>query len=313
MQPFFREKNNHQGMTLIEVLVVLALLAVVLVPAINALTATNRIWSHNSAINPCITQTNATMTWISREIRGAAQPSSSVNSVLVEDEGKRLIIYRYNETTSEWEKIVYQINANHQLKKVILSESDPADIISAAIPTENASGWATLLEAVTSHPVFKRPENSRTVEVNLQVSDSGQSNERFVPFNLASTYMIRSREVGAITGEPVPDETEPAVVPVTKIVVNPGSTTLVMTGFYKKHEQKVSATIWPANATDKSVTWKSSNEEWVRVEYDPANSLTAKIILNKVSASPPSSITVTAMANNDGTNGMCTVYIHYFI
>ncbi|NLV22836.1 MAG: hypothetical protein GXY49_12800, partial [Syntrophomonadaceae bacterium] len=129
----------------------------------------------------------------------------------------------------------------------------------------------------------------------------------------ASTYMIRSREVGAITGDPVPDETEPPVVAVTQVVVNPGSTTLVMTGLLKKHEQEVSATIWPANATDKSVIWKSSNEEWVRVEYDPANSLTAKIILNKVAVSPPSSITVTATANGGGTNGTCTVSIHYLI
>ncbi len=304
---------GNQGITLIEVLVVLVLLAVVLAPAVNAIATTNRVWSHNKAINPSITQANLSMTWLSREIRGATQPSSTVDSVLVEDTGQRLIIYHYNENTSEWEKIIYQINADNQLRKIILSEPDPAAILSAGIPDDSDSGWTTLLEGVTSNPVFNRPANSRTVEINLEVSDSGQVNPRFAPYNLASTYMIRSREVGAITGDPVPDETEPAVVPVTKVVVNPGSTTLVMTGLLKKHEQEVSATIWPANATDKSVIWKSSNEEWVRVEYDPANSLTAKIILNKVAVSPPSSITVTATANGGGTNGTCTVSIHYLI
>jgi len=304
---------GNQGITLIEVLVVLVLLAVVLAPAVNAIATTNRVWSHNKAINPSITQANLSMTWLSREIRGATQPSSTVDSVLVEDTGQRLIIYHYNENTSEWEKIIYQINADNQLRKIILSEPDPAAILSAGIPDDSDSGWITLLEGVTSNPVFNRPANSRTVEINLEVSDSGQVNPRFAPYNLASTYMIRSREVGAITGDPVPDETEPAVVPVTKVVVNPGSTTLVMTGLLKKHEQEVSATIWPANATDKSVIWKSSNEEWVRVEYDPANSLTAKIILNKVAVSPPSSITVTATANGGGTNGTCTVSIHYLI
>ena len=317
MQVFSKERCenrwNHRGMTVIEVLIVIVLMAVVLAPAVNALSTTTKIWSHNSAINPCIAQANASMMWISRDIRGATQPSSTVDSVLVEDTGQRLIIYHYNENTSEWEKIIYQINADNQLRKIILSEPDPAAILSAGIPDDSDSGWITLLEGVTSNPVFNRPANSRTVEINLEVSDSGQVNPRFAPYNLASTYMIRSREVGAITGDPVPDETEPAVVPVTKVVVNPGSTTLVMTGLLKKHEQEVSATIWPANATDKSVIWKSSNEEWVRVEYDPANSLTAKIILNKVAVSPPSSITVTATANGGGTNGTCTVSIHYLI
>lgn len=302
---------GDQGITLIEVLVVLVLLAVVLAPAVNAIATTNRVWSHNEAINPSIARANISMTWLSREIRGAAQPSNTVNSVSVEDSGQQLIIYCYNETDSKWEKIIYQVSANI-LKRIIISDTNPATVISA-IPDESNSGWTTLLEGVTSNPVFNRPANSRTVEVNLEVSDSGQVNPRFAPFNLASTYMIRSREVGAITGDPVPDETEPPVVAVTQVVVNPGSTTLVMTGLLKKHEQEVSATIWPANATDKSVIWKSSNEEWVRVEYDPANSLTAKIILNKVAVSPPSSITVTATANGGGTNGTCTVSIHYLI
>lgn len=319
MQPFFREKNNHQGMTLIEVLVVLALLAVVLVPAINALTATNRIWSHNSAINPCITQANATMTWISREIRGAAQPSSSVNSVLVEEEGKRLIIYRYNETTSKWEKIIYQINTDNQLKKIILSEVNPADVISAAIPAENASGWTTLLEGVTSHPVFTRPENSRMVEINLQVSDCGQTNERFAPFDLASTYMIRSREVGAITGKPVPDETEPTVVLVHKIIINPTSTRMIITE-PDTHEKDINVTeIWPANATDKSVEWKSSHPDWVTVKPG-TDSLHATMKLMKKERDwgylefpnpswQPPDVTITATATTGGASATCEINI----
>ena len=176
MQVFSKERCenrwNHRGMTVIEVLIVIVLMAVVLAPAVNALSTTTKIWSHNSAINPCIAQANASMSWIGREIRSAAQPSSTVDSVLVEDGGQRIIIYRYNETDAEWEKIVYQINADSQLRKIILSDSDPADAISAAIPGDSDSGWTTLLEGVTSKPAFNRPANSRAVEVNLQVSDS---------------------------------------------------------------------------------------------------------------------------------------------
>nr|MBP8820289.1 type II secretion system protein [Syntrophomonadaceae bacterium] len=139
MQVFSKERCenrwNHRGMTVIEVLIVIVLMAVVLAPAVNALSTTTKIWSHNSAINPCISQANATMLWISRDIRGAAQPSSSEDSVKIEVDGNGecLIIYRYNDTDSKWEKVFYQINGDNQLKKIILSESDPADIITAAI------------------------------------------------------------------------------------------------------------------------------------------------------------------------------------
>lgn len=316
MQVFSKERCenrwNHRGMTVIEVLIVIVLMAVVLAPAVNALSATTKIWSHNSAINPCIAQANASMSWIGREIRSAAQPSSTVDSVLVEDGGQRIIIYRYNETDAEWEKIVYQINADSQLRKIILSDSDPADAISAAIPGDSDSGWTTLLEGVTSKPAFNRPANSRAVEVNLQVSDSGQTNPRFTPFSTASTYMIRSREVGAITGAPVPDETEPPVVAPHKVVVDLDSITLKILSPWKKHEQEVSATIWPANATDKSVTWTSSNEEWVRVDYDPANSLTAKIVVNRTKAGVfPFPITVTAKPNGGGDSAECDVWLFW--
>lgn len=322
MQSFIKEKMNNQGMTLIEVLVVLVLLVVVLVPAINALTATNRMWSHCEAINPHIAQANASMLWISREIRGAVRPSSAVDSVLVEDDGQRLIIYRYNETDSKWEKVIYQVSTDNHLKKVILSNPDPAAILGAAIPAENDSGWTTVLEGVTSKP-FNRPENSRAVEVNLQVSDSGQTNERFAPFNLASTYMIRSREVGAITGAPVPDETELPVVDVHKLIISPTSTKMIITKS-NTHEKSVNVTeVWPANATDKSVKWTSSHPDWVTVEPG-TDSLHATMKLMKKESDwgywefrdpswwPPD-VTITATANTGDATATCKININKWL
>ena len=323
MQAFFKERRknqwSNQGMTVIEVLIVIVLMAVVLAPAVNALSTTTKIWSHNSAINPCIAQANASMMWISRDIRGAAQPSSTVDSVLVEDGGQRIIIYRYNETDAEWEKIVYQINADSQLRKIILSDSDPADAISAAIPGDSDSGWSTLLEGVTSNPTFNRPPNSRIVEVNLQVSDSGQTNERFAPFNLASTYMIRNREVGSITGAPVADETKPPVVDVQKIIISPTKYEMIITK-PNTHEKDINVTeIWPANATDKSVKWESSHPDWVRVEPG-TDSLHATMKLMKKESDwgywefldptwQPPDVTITATANTGGASATCKIDI----
>lgn len=328
MQVFSKERCenrwNHRGMTVIEVLIVIVLMAVVLAPAVNALSTTTKIWSHNSAINPCISQANASMLWISRDIRGAAQPSSSVlSAVLVEDEGQRLIVYRYNDTDSKWEKVFYQINADNQLKKVVLSESDPKDIINAAIPGESDSGWSTLLEGVTSNPTFNRPPNSRIVEVNLQVSDSGQTNERFAPFNLASTYMIRNREVGSITGAPVADETTPPVVPVYKVIISPTSTKMVIDK-PDTHEKDINVTeIWPANATDKSVKWESSHPDWVRVEPGTDSSHATMKLMKKKSdwgygefldpTWQPPDVTITATANTGGASATCKININKWL
>ncbi len=324
MQVFSKERCenrwNHRGMTVIEVLIVIVLMAVVLAPAVNALSTTTKIWSHNSAINPCIARTNASMSWISREIRSAAQPSSTVDSVLVEDGGQRLIIYRYNDTDSKWEKVFYQINGDNQLKKIIISESDPADIITAAIPGESDSGWTTLLEGVTSKPVFNRLANSRAVEVNLQVSDSGQTNERFAPFNLASTYMIRNREVGSITGAPVADETTPPVVPVYKVIISPPSTEMVIDK-PDTHEKNIILTeIWPANATDKSVKWNSSHPDWVTVNPGTDSSHATMKLMKKKSdwgywefldpTWQPPDVTITATANSGGASATCKININ---
>ncbi len=329
MQAFFKErpKNqwSNQGMTVIEVLIVIILLAVILAPAANALSVTNRIWSHNSAINPCISQANATMLGISRDIRGAAQPSSSKDSVKreVDGNGECLIIYRYNDTDSKWEKVFYQINGDNQLKKIIISESDPKDIIDAGIPNPNDSGWTTLLEGVTSNPAFNRSSNSRTVEVNLQVSDSGQTNERFAPFNLASTYMIRNREVGSITGAPVADETTPPVVQVYKVIISPTSTKMVIDK-PDTHEKNIILTeIWPANATDKSVKWNSSHPNWVTVNPGTDSSHATMKLMKKKSdwgywefldpTWQPPDVTITATANSGGASATCKININKWL
>lgn len=320
MQTYLAEKvkrNNNKGMTLIEILVVLALLAVVMIPAYNAIGVTNKIWSHNEAINPGITQANVAMTYLSREIREAAQPSKTVDSVIVEDEGQRLVIYRFNGNTSEWEKIVYQ-TVNNILSRIVLAKDDPADIISVAIPGSADAGWNTLVEGVSSNPVFTRPANSREVEINLQVSDNTQNNPRFSPYTVASTYMVRSREVGAITGEPVPDETEPPVVSAHKVELNSASETLRILGI---NQRTLTATVWPAHATDKSVKWATSHPDWVTVT--PSNNgqqAVIKVIKTesdftwlqwngfRVTYWPPD-VTITATPNGGGASDSCTVII----
>ena len=89
-------QQNQHGMTLIELLVVIVLLAVVMAPALNALSSGSRTWNHTRAINPRISEANTAMTWMSRDIRGASQPSKTVEAVAIENEGGQLVNYSYN-------------------------------------------------------------------------------------------------------------------------------------------------------------------------------------------------------------------------
>ncbi|CFX31399.1 Prokaryotic N-terminal methylation site [Syntrophomonas zehnderi OL-4] len=317
---FLKVKMNDRGMTLIEVLVVLVLLLFILTPAINAITATNRIWSHSEAINPRIAEANTSMLLISKEIRRAASPARTVDPVLVEDAGQRLVIYHYNEAETTWEKIIYQVTADNYLKKVILSDPDPAAVLSLVIPDEDDSVWHTLAEGVTSKP-FNRPEDSSMVEVNIQISDTSQINKRFTPFDLASNYMIRSREIGAIIGAPVLDETEPEVIPVHKIIVSPTFARMVITKT-NTHELSLNITqIWPANATDKSVRWQSSHPDWVKVEPSNDTSLATIKLMKKESdwnywefiGLIPPNVTITATANTGEAKATCKININKWL
>ena len=271
--------DHHQhGMTLIEVLVVIVLLAIVMAPALNALSSGSRTWNHTRAVNPHISEANTAMTWISRDIRGATQPSTTVEAVTIENEGGRLIIYSYNEDSAVWQKIIYEASGD-QLLRTVLSNSDPAQAIAQSVPSTGSSGWTTLVNGLNSSQVFTRNTGSRVVDINLQIADTSD-NPSFQPFTVASAYTVRSSEVGAITGAPVPDTAEPEKIAPYKVVINGSKKReLVIQG--NNRSTSVSATIWPVNATNKSVTWTSANPEWIKVDYDPNNSLNATIQVAK--------------------------------
>jgi len=269
-------QQNQHGMTLIELLVVIVLLAVVMAPALNALSSGSRTWNHTRAINPRISEANTAMTWMSRDIRGASQPSKTVEAVAIENEGGQLVIYSYNEDNSVWQKIIYRVSEN-QLLRTVLSNSDPAQVIAQPVPSTSSSGWTTLVSGVNSSQVFSST-GSKAIDINLQIADLS-ANPSFQPFTVASTYTVRSSEIGAITGDPVPDITQPEEVIPYKVQINGSKTRkLEIEG---TRSTSVSAIIWPVNATNKSVTWTSANPEWIKVDYDPNNSLNATIQVAK--------------------------------
>lgn len=276
--------GREDGFTLVELVVTLVLLLLVLTPAVNAIAATTRMWSQTEAINERLGEANFVMSRLAREIRGATCPASSMNAVLAGSSGvsgQDLLIYRYDENNSQWQKILYRVNST-DLRRVMVADADPAAIITKPIPADSDDAWETCLRGVTNDPVFARELDVRNVHIQLTLADirAGSVANRFQPFTVASTYFIRNSEPGSIHGEAVPDPEEPPDVTTFRAEIllprflGQKYTTVWVTG---TRESSIEARIWPADATDKTVAWTSADPDLVKVEYDPADSLKATV------------------------------------
>ena len=200
----------QQGFTLIELLLVLALVGIVLAIGYQAFFSANRAWQENEAVNPHISEANAVMSVLGREIRGAEKPSETQKAVVVLDAegsyaaGERLFIYRYDDSSDEWNKIFYRIH-DHELQRCLLTDDDPNSIINAAFPANN---WETIASGISNQQAFYDNTNGtgdqRLIEIILTIADTDCADDpRFQPFTVSSSYLSRSREVGSVSGAPV--------------------------------------------------------------------------------------------------------------
>lgn len=317
--------RSERGFTLIELLVTLALLLIVLTPAVNAIAATTRMWLETEALNERMGEANYVISCLGREIREATCPASTTAAVLAGStgvEGQELSAYRFDESRSEWQKIVYRVR-NNNLQRAMMTTAEPEDIINAAIPADNSDEWKTLLHGVINDPVFTRELAVRTVHIQLQVADlRNNSPARFQPFTVASTYYIRNTEPGSIHGEAVPDPEEPPDIATYRAEILLSSflgqkyTTVSVTG---TRSSSIKARIWPVNASDQSVTWTSAKPDLVKVEYDPADSLNATVSVvptrNDFNGWEwylglwPKRVTVTCTPNGGGQPDTCIVQV----
>ena len=92
------------------------------------------------------------------------------------------------------------------------------------------------------------------------------------------------------TPEPKPGPSNSSNIPVTSVSVTPSSATLEVGGSIN-----LSANVLPANATDPTVTWSTSNSSVVTVNQ------------GKVSAIAEGTATITAKAGNN--KGLCSVTV----
>jgi len=266
----------QQGFTLIELLLVLALVGIVLAIGYQAFFSANRAWQENEAVNPHISEANAVMSVLGREIRGAEKPSETQKAVVVLDAegsyaaGERLFIYRYDDSSDEWNKIFYRIH-DHELQRCLLTDDDPNSIINAAFPANN---WETIASGISNQQAFYDNTNGtgdqRLIEIILTIADTDCADDpRFQPFTVSSSYLSRSREIGSVSGAPVAGPGGETTVPVFSVTLNATQVSLNKNG-----TTTITAQVHPSNASDQSVSWSSSDTSVATVS---ANGLAATV------------------------------------
>ena len=265
---------KERGFTLVEVLLVIALLGLVLGSAYTAFDGTYRSWSHNEAINPYIASTNATLYTLSQEIRSAESPTASEQAVKVLDSGKQLIIYKYNlaaatdPDSDPWEQICYRYSGSVLQRAV--QKADTGEAVATLDFADDSAEWKDLLTGVaeaSQENSFQTNATTGKVDIALAISDVERpDHKRFGEYKVASSYYPRNLAPGSLYSEEIEEEEEMPDVPLYKIEILPSHGELNPLELKVNETKNLRVQFWPANTTDnKTVTL---NDDYVSIQQD---------------------------------------------
>ena len=246
--------DNNKGFSLVELLLVLALIGIALAGAFQFFGFTNLSYARADAQSAVIQEVNLFFNQIERDIRSASEPNNLTKSVRILDSGNGLDIYRYNNTTKEYERISYRINPNDltKLQRGIATSSDKdytADPQYATIPNNGDGAWKNIVSDVLS-VTFSDRNPSDTISSRRLVDIAVFVKPPELKDSIAMQTAIMTR-TGKSTTSIASTTTELKYVPVTGIVITPSSWNLGGPAA----TQTFTATVVPSNATNKTLIW----------------------------------------------------------
>jgi len=250
---------NQEGFSMVELLLVLSLVGLVLAGFFQFFFFTQKSYAIADARCEVIQDVNLFFTQLEKDIRSASEPNDDTKAVRVLESGKQLDIYRYNNSTSMYERISYRLNPSDstQLQRgwfATNTKDNSANPQYGTIPNTGPGAWATIVSnMLPGDPViFSDTRNDaissrRLIDVDVYVkhpklNDSINMNTAIMSRTGKSTTSIVTSASGNY-------------VPVTGIEIDPNPLNLPKSG----GTEYVTAKVIPANATNKNLIWSQSS------------------------------------------------------
>ncbi len=275
-------QSKHQtGFTLVELLLVLSLIGLVLAGVFQFFFFTHKSYALADARSEVIQDVNLLFTLLEKDIRSASEPNDDTKAIRILNGGQQIDIYRYNNSTSMYERISYRLNPSDstQLQRGLVStatQDTNADPQYGTIPDSGTGAWKTIVSNLLpgSSEIFKDNRNDdistrRLIDVSVFVKHP-KLNESI---NMETAIMSRT---GKSTTSIITSDN--SYVPVTGIKIEPNLIDVLKKG---QKDIFVTATVEPANATNKNLLWSQQLGSlfWVNfpdyaIRYDDKTGLT---------------------------------------
>lgn len=266
--------SNQKGFTLVEILLVLALLVLVIAGIYQFFFFTNRVYSNTENQSISIQEANLFIMQVEKDIRSASQPNGSTTAIRVLNsagsqarKGQQMDIYHYNEDTALYERISYKINGTQLLKGIAASSSQ---VLTANPQYKTITEWETIVTNLNNYEntefLFADASNDGTVtserrliKVNLKILNPEDNR----PLNFQTSCLSRS---GRSTTSQIAsgDTTTITIVPVSGITVKDSAGNEITDISTNGQQQTITVTaaVSPEDADKQTVSW-SKNNNWV--------------------------------------------------
>ncbi|NLW90087.1 MAG: prepilin-type N-terminal cleavage/methylation domain-containing protein, partial [Syntrophomonadaceae bacterium] len=259
MQVMGNKSKKQKGFTLVELLVVLALLGVAMAGAFQFFHYTQTSYALADTRSAVLQEIDLFFLQMEKDIRSASAPNSSTKAIAISNEGKEMNVYSSREApsadnssvlTKVFTKTSYRLNGI-DIQRGFASTENASEVVSLDI-----DNWQTVVSYIIpgDKQLFNDTRNDeessrRLIDVNIIVKHPK------MPTSISMQTSLLSR-TGKSTTSIIESTASNTYVPVQSITITPDPTLTLSNRNAVNTTYK--ATVVPANATNKNLIWSQN-------------------------------------------------------